>query len=129
MLDATTIEEFKASLRGELIQPNDEAYDAARKVWNGMFDRKPAIILRCVGTSDVISAVDFARDKSLLISVRGGGHHVAGTAVCDDGMMIDLSLMRRVTVDKQNKIARVDGGALLGDVDYETQLHGLAVSA
>ncbi len=129
MLNEATIEEFKASLRGELIQPNDEAYDAARKVWNGMFDRKPAIIVRCVSTSDVINAVNFARDKTLLISVRGGGHHVAGTAVCDDGMMIDLSLMRRVTVDKRNKTARVDGGALLGDVDHETQLHGLAVSA
>jgi len=129
MLNKATIEEFKASLRGELIQPNGEAYDAARKVWNGMFDRKPVIIVRCVSTSDVINAVNFARDKSLLISVRGGGHHVAGTAVCDDGMMIDLSLMRRVTVDKRNKTARVDGGALLGDVDCETQLHGLAVSA
>jgi FAD/FMN-containing dehydrogenase len=104
MVKEATIEDFKASLRGELIQPEDEAYDTARKIWNGMFDRKPAIILRCVGTSDVISAVDFARDKSLLISVRGGGHHVAGTAVCDDGMMIDLSLMRRVTVDKQNPL-------------------------
>ena len=128
MLDATTIEEFKASLRGELIRPNGEGYDNARKVWNGMFDRKPVIIVRCVSTSDVINAVNFARDKTLLISVRGGGHHVAGTAVCDDGMMIDLSLMRRVTVDKRNKTALVDGGALLGDVDCETQLHGLAVS-
>lgn len=129
MLDATTIEEFKASLRGELIQPNDEGYDDARKVWNGMFDRKPAIIVRCVSTSDVINAVNFARDNTLPISVRGGGHNVAGTAVCDDGMMIDLSLMRRVNVDKRNRTARVDGGALLGDVDHETQLHGLAVSA
>jgi FAD/FMN-containing dehydrogenase len=129
MLDATTIEEFKASLRGELIQPNDEGYDDARKVWNGMFDRKPAIIVRCVSTSDVVNAVDFARDKSLLISVKGGGHSVAGTAVCDDGMMIDLSLMRRVNVDKRNRTVRVDGGALLGDLDHETQVHGLAVSA
>ena len=129
MFDATTIEEFKTSLRGELIQPNDGGYDDARKVWNGTFDRKPAIIVRCVSTSDVINAVNFARDKNLLISVRGGGHNVAGTAVCDDGMMIDLSLMRRVNVDKRDKTARVDGGALLGDVDHETQLHGLAVSA
>jgi len=129
MLDTTTIEEFKASLRGELIQPKDEGYDDARKVWNGTFDRKPVIIVRCVSTSDVINAVNFARDKTLLISVKGGGHNVAGTAVCDDGMMIDLSLMRRVNVDKWNRTARVDGGALLGDVDHETQLHGLAVSA
>jgi FAD/FMN-containing dehydrogenase len=129
MLDATIIEEFKASLRGELIQPNDEGYDDARKVWNGMFDRTPLIIVRCVSTSDVINALNFARDKTLPISVKGGGHSVAGTAVCDDGMMIDLSLMRRVNVDKLNRTARVDGGALLGDVDHETQLHGLAVSA
>jgi FAD/FMN-containing dehydrogenase len=129
MVDTTTIEEFKASLRGELIQPNDEGYDDARKVWNDTFDRKPVIIVRCVSTSDVINAVNFARDKTLLISVKGGGHNVAGTAVCDDGMMIDLSLMRRVNVDKRNRTARVDGGALLGDVDHETQLHGLAVSA
>ncbi|MGD8994867.1 MAG: FAD-dependent oxidoreductase, partial [Syntrophobacterales bacterium] len=122
MLDATTIEEFKASLRGELIQPNDEGYDDARTVWNGTFDRKPAVIVRCVSTSDVINAVNFARKKNLLISVKGGGHNVAGTAACDDGMMIDLSLMRRVNVDKRNKMARVDGGALLGDVDHETQL-------
>ena len=129
MFTTTTIKEFKASLRGELIQPSDEGYDDARKVWNGTFDRKPAIIVRCMSTSDVVNAVNFARDKNLLISVRGGGHNVAGTAVCDDGMMIDLSLMRRVNVDKRNKTARVDGGALLGDVDHETQLHGLAVSA
>jgi FAD/FMN-containing dehydrogenase len=96
MFATTTIEEFKAGLRGELIQPSDEGYDDGRKVWNGTFDRKPAIIVRCVSTSDVINAVNFARDKNLLISVRGGGHNVAGTAVCDDGMMIDLSLMRRV---------------------------------
>ena len=129
MFDATTIEEFKANLRGQVIQPNDEGYDEARKIWNGMFDRKPAIIVRCKSKSDVISAVNFARDKNLLISVRGGGHNVAGTAVCDDGMMIDLSLMRQVTVDERNKTARVEGGALLGDVDSKTQHHGLAVSA
>lgn len=94
-----------------------------------MFDRKPAIIARCLGTSDVIHALNFARDNNLLIAVKGGGHNSAGTAVCKDGMMIDLSLMRRVMVDKNNKTVRIDGGALLGDADYETQLHGLAVSA
>jgi FAD/FMN-containing dehydrogenase len=108
---------------------NGNGYEDARKIWNGIFDKKPAIIARCVGTSDVINAVNFARNNNLLISVKGGGHNSAGTAACDDGLMIDLSLMRRVTVDKQNKTARVDGGALLGDVDSETQLHGLAVSA
>ena len=93
-----------------------------------MFDKKPAVIARCVGSSDVINAVNFGRDQNLLVSVKGGGHNSAGKAVCDDGLMIDLSLMRRVSVDRLKKTARVDGGALLGDVDYETQLHGLAVS-
>ena len=128
MLNKATTEEFKASLRGKLIQPNDEAYDAARKVWNGMFDRRPEIIARCIGTSDIINAVNFARDNSLLVAVKGGGHNSAGNAVCDDGITIDLSLMRRVNVDAKNKTVRVDGGALLGDMDYETQLYGLAVS-
>jgi len=87
------------------------------------------IIVRCVGTRDVMNAINFARDNKLLSSVKGGGHNSAGNAVCDDGVMIDLSLMRRVHVDTQNKVARIDGGALLGDVDTETQIHGLAVSA
>jgi FAD/FMN-containing dehydrogenase len=94
-----------------------------------MFDRRPAIIARCVGTSDVINALNFARDQNLLMSVKGGGHNSAGNAVCDDGLMIDLSLMRRVLVDKRSKTAKVDGGCLLSDVDHETQLYGLAVSA
>lgn len=83
--------------------PDDHGYDGARQIWNGMFDRKPAIIARCVGTSDVIHAVNFARDNNLIIAVKGGGHNSAGTAVCDDGMMIDLSLMRRAVVDKKTK--------------------------
>ena len=91
MLDATTIEELKASLRGALIQPKDEGYEGARKVWNGMIDQKPALIARCQGTADVISAVNFARDNHLHFLVRGGGHNVAGGAICDGGMVIDLS--------------------------------------
>lgn len=93
-----------------------------------MFDHRPALIARCVGTSDVINAVNFARDHDLLGAVKGGGQNSAGNAVCDDGIMIDLSLMRRVNVDPKNRTVRVDGGALLGDVDTETQLYGLAVS-
>ncbi len=114
--------------RGEILLPGDTSYNEAREIWNGMFDRKPAIIARCISTSDVISAVNFARSHKLLIAVKGGGHNSAGNAVCDDGMMIDLSLMRRVNVDPQALTARVDGGALLGDADHETQLHGLALS-
>jgi FAD/FMN-containing dehydrogenase len=128
-IQATAIEELKGHFRGEILLPDDDGYDNARKVWNGMFDRKPAIIVRCVGTSDVINAVNFARSNQLLMSVKGGGHNSAGTAVCDDGIVIDLSLMRRVTVDRQTRTAQVDGGALLGDADHETQLHGLAISA
>jgi hypothetical protein len=108
---------------------DDAGYDASRAIWNGMFERKPAIVARCAETRDIAKAVNFARGNRLLLSVKGGGHNSAGTAVCDGGLMIDLSPMRRVTVDPQQKIARVDGGALLGDVDAETQLHGLAVSA
>ncbi len=85
MLDETTIEKFKASLRGELIQPNDEGYDDARKVWNAMIDKRPALIVRCSGTADVISAVNFAREHDLRLSVRSGGHNIAGTALCDNG--------------------------------------------
>lgn len=127
-LPSTPVEDLKGVFRGTILLPKDEGYEGARQIWNGMFDRKPAIIARCVGTSDVINAVNFARNHNLLISVKGGGHNSAGTAVCDDGIMIDLSLMRRVLVDKKNKTVLIDGGALLGDADHETQLHDLAVS-
>lgn len=127
-LPAETVEALRASLRGQLLTPESAGYDEARPIWNGMFDRRPAIIARCVGTSDVINAVNLARDNNLLVAVKGGGHNSAGNAVCDGGIMIDLSLMRRVNVDPKNKTVRVDGGALLGDVDTETQLYGLAVS-
>jgi len=128
-IDQSKIDELKASFRGKVLPAGNHGYEQARKIWNGMFDKRPAVIARCVGTSDVVKAVNFACDNDLEISVKGGGHNSAGSAVCDDGLMIDLSLMRRVTVNKEKKTARVDGGCLLGDVDYETQLHGLAVSA
>jgi FAD/FMN-containing dehydrogenase len=122
------IDAFRNNFRGTVLSDTDHGYEHARKVWNGMFDKRPAIIARCVSTNDVIQAVHFARTHKLLVAVRGGGHNSAGKATCDDGIIIDLSLMRRVNVDRVNKTARVDGGALLGDVDSETQLHGLAVS-
>jgi len=128
-IDQKKLDEFKANFRGTVLPAGNHGYEQARKIWNGMFDKRPAAIARCVGTSDVINAVNFARNNNLEISVKGGGHNSAGTAVCDDGLMIDLSLMKRVTVNSNKKTARVDGGALLGDVDYETQLYGLAVSA
>jgi FAD/FMN-containing dehydrogenase len=115
-------------LRGEVITPDHAGYDEARAVWNGTVDRRPRLIARCSGTADVAAAVRFARARDLEIAVRGGGHNVAGTAVCDDGIVIDLSAMRAVTVDLSQRRARVQGGALWGDVDHETQGHGLATT-
>jgi len=128
-IDQNKLEEFISDFRGNVLLPETHGYEQARKIWNGMFDKRPAVIARCIGTSDVIKAVKFAGDNDLEISVKGGGHNSAGTAVCDGGLMVDLSPMRRVTVNPDKKTARVDGGCLLGDVDAETQLYGLAVSA
>lgn len=119
--------ELARSFRGALIQPDDPDYDRARRVWNGMIDKHPALIARCSETADVAAAVNFARQHSLLLSVRGGGHNVAGRAVCDDGLVIDLSSMRGVRVDPANRTVQVQGGATLGDMDRETQPFGLAV--
>jgi FAD/FMN-containing dehydrogenase len=114
--------------RGEVIGAEHADYDDARTVWNGAVDRRPRVIARCTGAADVAAAVRFARDRDLEIAVRGGGHNVAGTAVCDDGIVIDLSPMRAVSVDPAERTAHVQGGALWGDVDHETQAHGLATS-
>ena len=113
---------------GQLIASDDAEYDIARAVWNGAIDRHPLLIARCSTTADVVSAVRFARQHDLEIAVRGGGHNVAGTAVCDDGIVIDLSAMRGVRVDPKRRTARVQGGALWGDVDQKTQSHGLATT-
>jgi FAD/FMN-containing dehydrogenase len=115
-------------LRGPLIFPEHADYDGARAVWNGAVDRRPAMIARCAGTADVAAAVRFARDRGLEIAVKSGGHNVAGTAVCDDGIVVDLSGMRAVTVDPNGRTAHVQGGALWGDVDHETQAYGLATT-
>lgn len=120
---------FASRLTGELIRPGDEAYDDARAVWNGMIDRHPALIARCVNTDDVIAAVHFAREHSLLLSVRGGGHNVAGYATNDGGLVIDLSPMNQVQVNPQARVVRVGGGATLGDLDRATQAYGLVVPA
>ena len=114
--------------RGDLIAPDHDDYDVARAVWNGTVDQRPRLIARCSGTADVAAAVRFARARDLEIAVRGGGHNVAGTAVCDDGIVIDLSAMRAVSVDPVERTAHVQGGALWGDVDHETQAHGLATT-
>ncbi|MEX2268590.1 MAG: FAD-binding oxidoreductase [Acidimicrobiia bacterium] len=114
--------------RGDVIVPDHRDYDDARAVWNGAVDRHPRLIARGSGTADVAAAVRFARDRDLEIAVRGGGHNVAGTAVCDDGIVIDLSAMRAVSVDPAERTALVQGGALWGDVDHGTQAHGLATT-
>jgi FAD/FMN-containing dehydrogenase len=126
VLDEDTLQGFRASLRGKLLIPSDEGYDEARQLWNGMHDKRPALIARCTGVADVMDAVNFARTHHLLVAVRGGGHNVAGSASCDGGMMIDLSLMKGIHVDAKAKTARIQGGATLGDMDRETQVFGLA---
>jgi FAD/FMN-containing dehydrogenase len=128
MPNKTAIDRFAGTLRGRLIQPDDAGYDGARAVWNGMIDRRPALVARCAGTADVIASIDFARSHDLPICVRGGGHGVAGKAVCDGGFVIDLSEMRDVHVDPKAMAARVGGGATWGVVDHETQAFGLAVT-
>jgi FAD/FMN-containing dehydrogenase len=115
-----------SSLRGELLQPGDADYDGARRIWNGMFDKKPALIARCRGTADVIDAVNFARENGLLTAVRCGGHNSSGSGSCDGGILIDLSAMNAVHVDPKTRRARVQGGATWGDFDREAQIHALA---
>jgi FAD/FMN-containing dehydrogenase len=117
---------FEATFRGALIRPGDPRYDGARAVWNGMIDKRPAMIARCTGVQDVILAVRHARANALTIAVRGGGHNVAGSAVCDGGLVIDLSAMKGVHVDPARRVARVQAGATWRDLDRETQVFGLA---
>ena len=126
-VDAADIEALAARLRGNILVPDNAFYDEARSVWNAMIDRRPGLIVRCAGASDVVHAVRFAREHSLLVSVRGGGHNIAGHAVCDGGLLIDLSQMRSVRVDASVQRAWVEPGALLADVDKETQAFTLAV--
>jgi len=127
MLSDAAITAFKANLRGELIKPGDPAYDAARKVYNGMIDRRPRLIARCADVADVITAVNFARTNKILVSIRGGGHNAGGLGVCDDGLVIDLSPIKYVRVDPKKRTVEVGGGSLWGDVDHATHAFGLAV--
>ena len=126
MLREAVIEDFKAGLRGELLCPGDDGYDDARTVWNAMIDKRPGLIVRCAGVADVINSVNLARSNNLLVAVRGGGHNVAGTAVCDGGIMIDLSAMKGLRVDPTARTARAEPGLTWGEFDRETQAFGLA---
>ena len=117
---------LKARLRGPLLAPGDAGYEDSRTVWNGMIDRRPAMVARCLGSADVAECVRFVREHDLLLCIKGGGHNIAGLAVADGAVMLDMSFMRGVWVDPEQRIARAQAGCLLGDVDRETQLHGLA---
>ena len=120
------LEQLRNGLHGPLLTPGSDGYDQARTIWNAMIDRRPGLIVRCADTGDVARAVRFARTHDLVVAVRGGGHNIAGNAVCDGGIKIDLSLMTSVRVDPAGRTARVGGGATLGDFDREAQAHGLA---
>jgi FAD/FMN-containing dehydrogenase len=117
---------WKARLRGPVLMPGDVSYEDSRTVWNGMINRQPAMVARCLGAADVIECVRFAREHDLLLCIKGGGHNIAGLAVADGAVMLDMSLMRGVWVDPHRRVAHAQAGCILGDVDRETQLHGLA---
>lgn len=125
-IEGARLEAFRTAMRGQTLAPGEPGYDQARAVWNAMIDRRPALVARCSGVADVLLCVELAREHDLLVSVRGGGHNIAGKAVCDDGLVIDLSRMRDVRVDPGARTARVGLGATLGDLDHETQAFGLA---
>jgi FAD/FMN-containing dehydrogenase len=127
MISAATIEAFAARLRGRVLIATDAGYDEARTIWNGMIDRRPGLIVQCAGAADVVNAVRFAAENRLLVAVRGGGHNIAGNAVCDGGMVIDLTPMKSVRVDATTKTAWVEPGATLADLDVETQAFRLAL--
>src|SRR5918995_1505306 len=127
-IERSALEELRGQFRGALLQPDEEGYDEARRIWNGGIDRYPALIARCAGADDVATAVRFARERDLLISVRGGGHAVAGHAVCDGGLMIDLSLMKAIRVDPVAGTVRASGGVLWSELDRATQQFGLATT-
>jgi FAD/FMN-containing dehydrogenase len=125
-LPKAKIDSFKRQIRGGVLAPGDATYDETREIWNAMIDRKPALIARCQSQEDVVNAIQFARANNLLVSIRGGGHNIAGNAVCDGGLMIDLAPMKTVSVDAKARTATVEPGCTLGDFDAVAQKHGLA---
>jgi FAD/FMN-containing dehydrogenase len=127
-LEDTVVEAFKASLRGALLRPGDVGYEDTRKIHNGMIDRRPALIACCAGVADILTGVRFAREHDLLVSVRGGGHSMPGFAVCEGGLMLDLSGMKSVHVDPHHRTVRAEAGVTWGEFDHETQAFGLATT-
>src|SRR5437763_4217285 len=128
ILEEAAVQQVADGLRGPLLRPGDAGYDEARRVWNGMIDRRPALIARCAGVADVMQAVRFGRTHRLLLSVRGGGHNITGNAVCEAGLMIDLSPMKSVRVDPVKRTARAEPGLTWGEFNRETQAFGLATT-
>ena len=126
-VDNALIRAYRNDFQGQVIQPGDASYDTARRIWNASIDKHPGLIARCLGVADIVHAVKFSRANDLLVAVKSGGHNVGGRALCDDGIVIDLSVMKGIFVDPQLRTVRVQAGATLGDVDRETHLHGLAV--
>src|SRR2546423_175379 len=120
-LDTAATDELAAQVQGPVIRPGDADYDEARQVFNGMIDKRPAVIVHCTSTDDVVAAVNFARDQDLVVAVRSGGHSVAGMSICDDGLLIDLSGMKSIEVDPEGRTARAGGGVLWGEYDAATQ--------
>jgi FAD/FMN-containing dehydrogenase len=125
-LDESVVERFGSELRGELLRPGDDEYEEIRQLWNGVIDRRPALIARCAAVEDVVLAVNFARENDLLLAVRGGGHNVAGTASAEGGLVVDLSSMKDIEVDPERRTVRAGAGVTIGELDEETQQHGLA---
>ena len=126
MPDDNSISDFKANLRGRLIQPSDKDYDEARRVYNGMIHKKPRLIVRCADVADVIRSVNFARENDLLLAIRSGGHNAGGLGICDDGLVIDLAPIKYTRIDPDARTITVGGGCTWGDVDHATHVFGLA---
>ena len=126
MLNETSVQEFRATLRGSIIEPQDKGYDDARKVYNAMISKRPRLIVYCVDVADVIRSVNFARENNLLLSIRGGGHNAGGLGICDDGLVIDLSHIKYTRVDPVAKTVVAGGGCLWGDIDHATHVFGMA---
>ncbi|HET9942624.1 MAG TPA: FAD-binding oxidoreductase, partial [Terriglobia bacterium] len=126
MADLKALHQLKENIKGSVVLPNDPAYDEVRKIWNGMIDRRPAAIVRCASSSDVQRSIEFAGTNRLELTIRGAGHNIAGNAICDNGLMIDLSTLKEVKVDAQKRRALVDPGATLADFDRAAQAHNLA---